>query len=167
MRWDFRGRRAGAPPEAGMDAERIIEALRLAPHPEGGYFRETFRSTQRVTLSDGRVRSAGTAIYFLLPRGAFSAFHRIPACEVWHHYDGSPLLLHQLGVGTVRLDKNNPQAFVRAGAWQAAEPEDDAALCGCTVSPGFELEDLELASGSDLARLFPKEATLIRKLCRR
>ncbi|MBI5549216.1 MAG: cupin domain-containing protein [Deltaproteobacteria bacterium] len=148
-----------------MDAQKTIEALRLEPHPEGGFFRESFRSTQRVTLCDGRVRSAGTAIYFLLPQGTFSTFHRIPACEVWHHYAGGPLLLHQLGVGTVRLDESTPQAFVRAGAWQAAEPEDGAVLCGCTVSPGFEFEDLEIARAADIARLFPKEAALIRRLC--
>ena len=149
-----------------MDTKKTIEDLRLEPHPEGGYYRETFRSTQRVTLADGRVRSAGTAIYYLLEQGAFSHFHRIPACEVWHHYDGEPLLLHQLGVGTVRLDEKNPQAFVRAGAWQAAQPESGGVLCGCTVSPGFEFEDLELARAGDLLRLFPKEAELIRRLCR-
>ena len=86
-------------------------ALDMQPHPEGGFYRETFRSTQRVTLADGRVRSAGTAIYYLLEPDRFSQFHRIPACEVWHHYAGGPLLLHQLGVGTVRLDEKNPQAF--------------------------------------------------------
>jgi hypothetical protein len=152
--------------EEPMDALQVIQALKLEPHPEGGYYRETFRSTQRVTLSDGRVRSAGTAIIFLLPEGGCSFFHRIPACEVWHHYDGGPLLLHQLGVGTVRLDASNPQAFVHAGAWQAAQPEAGAVLCGCTVSPGFEFDDLEIARASDIARLFPKEAELIRKLCR-
>ena len=85
-----------------MDTQERISALRLEPHPEGGFYRESFRSTQRVTLGDGRVRSAGTAIFYLLPAGTFSAFHRIPACEVWHHYDGGGLLLHQLGVGTTR-----------------------------------------------------------------
>lgn len=149
-----------------MDAQATIEALKLQPHPEGGFYRETFRSTQRVTLADGRMRTAGTAIFYLLPEGAFSAFHRIPACEVWHHYDGGALLLHQLGVGTVRLDEKNPQAFVRAGAWQAAEPEAGPVLCGCTVSPGFEFEDFELARAAALQRLFPKEAALIRRLCR-
>ena len=150
-----------------MDAPKLIQDLRLEPHPEGGFFRETFRSAQRVTLADGRVRSAGTAIYYLLDAGAFSQFHRIPACEVWHHYDGGPLLLHQLGVGTVRLDAATPQAFVHAGAWQAAETLGEAVLCGCTVSPGFDFEDLEFARVSDVLRLFPKEADLIRRLCRR
>ena len=149
-----------------MDARQLIHDLQLEPHPEGGFYRETFRSTQRVTLGDGRVRSAGTAIYYLLAPGAHSRVHRIPACEVWHHYDGGPLLLHQLGVGTVRLDAKNPQAFVRAGAWQAAEPESEAVLCGCTVSPGFEFEDLEFAQASDLVRLFPSDAELIRRLCK-
>jgi len=149
-----------------MDAQKTIQTLRLQPHPEGGFYRETFRSTQRVTLGDGRIRTAGTAIYFLLPERTFSTFHRIPACEVWHHYDGGALLLHQLGVGTVRLDADNPQAFVRAGAWQAAEPVDGAVLCGCTVAPGFEFEDLEIAHAHDLARLFPKEADLIHRLAK-
>jgi uncharacterized protein len=149
-----------------MDAQRTIQEMRLEPHPEGGYYRETFRSTQQVTLSDGRVRTAGTAIYYLLPKGAFSVFHRISACEVWHHYDGGPLLVHQLGVGTSRLDEKNPQVFVRAGAWQAAEPEDEAALCGCTVAPGFEFDDMEVARAADLLRLFPREAELIRRLCK-
>jgi len=149
-----------------MDAQKTIQELRLEPHPEGGFYREPFRSPQRVPLADGRVRSAGTAIYYLLRRGEFSQFHRIPACEVWHHYDGAPLLLHQLGVGTARLDEKNPQAFVRAGAWQAAEVDGDAARCGCTGSPGFEFEDLEFAHAADVLRLFPKEAELIRRLCR-
>jgi predicted cupin superfamily sugar epimerase len=149
-----------------MDAQKLIQELRLSPHPEGGFYRETFRSTQVVTLGDGRVRTAGTAIYFLLREGESSAFHRIPACEVWHHYEGAPVRLHQLGVGTVRLDSQNPQAFVRAGAWQAAETEDGAALCGCTVAPGFEFEDLELGHAAELCRLFPKEAELIRRLAR-
>jgi len=149
-----------------MDAQKLIQELRLSPHPEGGFYRETFRSTQVVTLGNGRVRTAGTAIYFLLREGEFSTFHRIPACEVWHHYEGAPVRLHQLGVGTVRLDAQNPQAFVRAGAWQAAEAEGGPALCGCTVAPGFEFEDLELGYAADLCRLFPKEAELIRRLAR-
>ena len=149
-----------------MDVDAVIKSLCLAPHPEGGFYRETYRASQGITLSDGRTRAAGTAIYYLLPKGAFSAFHRIPACEVWHHYDGAPLLLHLPGVGTTRLDKSCPQAVVRAGAWQAAEPEGDAVLCGCTVSPGFEFEDLEFAHAGDLARLFPKQAELIRRLCK-
>jgi predicted cupin superfamily sugar epimerase len=149
-----------------LDVELTIRTLALEPHPEGGFYRENFRSSQGVTLSDGRPRSAGTAIYYLLPQGAFSAFHRIPCCEVWHLYDGGSLLLHQLGVGTTRLDRAHPQAFVRAGAWQAAEPEGEAVLCGCTVAPGFEFEDLEMARGPELIRLFPKESQLIGRLCR-
>ncbi len=150
-----------------MDVQRVIESLELVPHPEGGLYRETFRSTQWVTSGDGQRRCAGTAIFYLLREGEFSVFHRISSCEVWHHYDGGALLVHQLGVGSVRLDRFHPQCVVRAGAWQAAEPEGEAVLCGCTVAPGFEFDDLEIASEHELIRLFPKKATLIQRLTRK
>ena len=104
-----------------------MRRLGLKPHPEGGYYAETFRSPLRLTLPDGRVRSASTAIHYLLPAGAWSTWHRVRADEVWHHYEG-------------------------------------AVLCGCTVAPGFEFEDFELGVVEALAREFPAEAALIRRL---
>ena len=71
-----------------LDPDAVVRRLGLAPHPEGGFYRETFRSPARLTLPDGRVRSASTAIYYLLPAGAHSAWHRVAADEVWHHYAG-------------------------------------------------------------------------------
>jgi predicted cupin superfamily sugar epimerase len=144
----------------------VVRRLGLTPHPEGGYYAETFRSPLRLTLPDGRVRSASTAIHYLLPAGAWSTWHRVRADEVWHHYEGAPLRLHRLGMGEARLDGDTPQAVVPAGVWQAAEPEGGAVLCGCTVAPGFEFEDFELGAADALAREFPAEAALIRRLGR-
>ena len=109
------------------------------------------------------MRRASTAIHYLLPPGAWSAWHRVRSDEVWHHYDGGALRLYRLGMATVRLDRETPQAVVPAGVWQAAEPVESAVLCGCTVAPGFEFEDFELGSPEALAAQFPAEADLIRR----
>src|SRR5262245_976921 len=132
-------------PEAG-DLVRLLE---LIPHPEGGYYRETFRSSAPVRPSDGRdPRSASTAIYFLLPAGTFSAWHRVASDEVWHFYDGDPLELVTIdGTGELRVatlgrglaEGQRPQLVVPAGVLQAARPVGERyTLCGCTVAPGFD-----------------------------
>jgi predicted cupin superfamily sugar epimerase len=149
-----------------MDPEETVRRLGLRPHPEGGFYGETFRSPITVRLPDGRVRSASTAIHYLLPAGAWSTWHRVAADEVWHHYDGGPLHLYRLGPGQVRLEPHTPQAVVPAGVWQAAEPEAGAVLCGCTVAPGFEFDDFEIGSAAALIAEFPAEAELIRRLAR-
>ena len=130
-------------------AEAIIEALDLKPHPEGGWYAETFRD-------DGKGgRGHSTAIYYLLQAGERSHWHRVKdAAEVWHHYAGSPLALYRsmdgktvetivLGSGIERGER--PQAVIPARAWQAAEPLGDFTLVGCTVSPGFDFSAFELA----------------------
>jgi predicted cupin superfamily sugar epimerase len=144
----------------------VVRRLALRPHPEGGYYGETFRSSLRLTLPDGRVRSASTAIHYLLPADAWSTWHRVRSDEVWHHYDGGALRLYRLGLGAVRLSAETPQAVVPAGVWQAAEPLEGATLCGCTVAPGFEFEDFELGATEQLVHEFPAEAALIRRLGR-
>ena len=111
--------------------------------PEGGFYREMFRSPDRVTLPDGRVRRASTAILYLLRANTWSAWHRVRSDEVWHHYEGAPLRLYRLGTAT------SCSGAVAAGGrpggvWQAAEPIGGAVLCGCTVAPGFEFEDFEM-----------------------
>ena len=131
-----------------MIAGEVISALGLAPHPEGGWFRETWRD---VPPEGGR--GAGTAIYYLLQAGERSRWHRIDAAEVWHFYAGDPLVLavsldganveeHVLGVdlGTGQ----RPQAVVPAGVWQAAWPLGPWTLVGCTA-PAFAFEAFELA----------------------
>jgi uncharacterized protein len=131
-------------------AADIIARLELRPHPEGGHYRETFRDASAG--ADGRARS--TAIYYLLARGERSHWHRIDVVEVWHYYAGHAMTLriaHDGGVQhTVRLGPDvaagdRPQAIVPANAWQAAETTGDWTLVGCTVAPGFEFAQLELA----------------------
>jgi predicted cupin superfamily sugar epimerase len=132
-----------------LTAAEIIARLDLRPHPEGGHYRETFRDS-RLDAND---RSVSTAIYFLLARGERSHWHRIDAVEVWHHYAGSALTLQIAdgdGARTLRLGPDlaageMPQAIVPAGAWQAAESCGDWTLVGCTVAPGFEFAQFELA----------------------
>jgi len=130
-------------------AERIIAALGLEPHPEGGSFRETFRDS----APDG-ARGASTAIYYLLRAGEVSHWHRIDAVEIWHWYAGAPmrLLLSQDGIGreAIRLGGDivggeRPQAVVPARVWQSAESLGAWTLVGCTVAPAFDFAGFELA----------------------
>jgi len=132
-----------------LTAADIIARLALRPHPEGGHYRETFRDPS--TDSDGRARS--TAIYFLLARGERSHWHRVDAVEIWHHYAGDALTLQVAdddGRRSIRLGPDLaagdlPQAIVPAHAWQAATSAGDWTLVGCTVAPGFEFAQFELA----------------------
>jgi predicted cupin superfamily sugar epimerase len=124
------------------EADQLIAALKLAPHPEGGYFRETFRDA-----NEGRAYS--TAIYFLLKAGEVSRWHRVDAAEVWHYYRGAPLEL-QIGGAVIvlgpEIEKGQlPQAVVPIGEWQAARSLGDYTLVGCTVAPGFEFSAFEMA----------------------
>jgi predicted cupin superfamily sugar epimerase len=132
-----------------LSAAEIIARLQLAPHPEGGHFRETFRDSR----CDASGRAASTAIYFLLARGERSHWHHVDAVETWHYYAGDALTLRvadENGVRVVRLGADLttdevPQAIVPAHAWQAAESTGDWTLVGCTVAPGFEFAHFELA----------------------
>ncbi len=129
-----------------MTADEIIALLDLQPHPEGGWYRETFRDARTV---EGR--SAGTAIYFLLRAGERSHWHRVDATEIWHWHAGGALKLEIEGAPAVMLGPDleagqRPQGIVPAGVWQAAEPMGDWVLVGCTVSPGFEFSGFELAA---------------------
>ena len=133
-----------------MTADAIIAALGLRPHPEGGWFAETWRHD----AAEGH-RPAGTCIYFLLKAGERSHWHRVDATEIWHHYAGAPLILRISARGTGpatshRLSPDlaagdRPQVIVPAGHWQAAETTGDWTLVGCTVSPGFDFAGFELA----------------------
>lgn len=134
-----------------MSAEEVVARLGLAPHPEGGHFRETFRDPR--TSIDGR--SVSTAIYFLLAAGEISRWHRIDATEIWHWYAGAPLALSIAPTGagtTVQLLGNEltggarPQLVVPAGAWQSARSLGPWTLVGCTVAPAFIFDTFELAA---------------------
>ncbi|BCQ25632.1 cupin domain-containing protein [Caballeronia sp. NK8] len=160
-----------------IDSSALIERLGLEPHPEGGFFRETYRASGRVTRENGgESRSASTAIYFLLCDGAHSAWHRIRSDEVWHFYAGDPIDVHVLDENgtlvTHRLGNALEhagavfQAVVEAGDWFAAEchDADGAALVGCTVAPGFEFSEFELAAPGALETRYPKHRELIARL---
>lgn len=128
-------------------ARELIETLALEPHPEGGWYRQVFKSDERVTrIRDGADRSALTTIYFLLVEGTFSAWHRVESDEVWHFYKGDALEL-LTGDRVTRLDANYRVHVVKAGEWQAARPLGAYALVGCTVGPGFEFDDFEMKPG--------------------
>src|SRR5262245_3643775 len=163
-----------------MDArvQQLIDLLDLRPHPEGGFYRETFRSDQALTLAPGGApHSAATAIYFLLPAGVFSAFHVIHnADEIWHHYGGDPVEIHMISpdgehrcavLGPVLQEGEQPQVAVPNGTLQAAVPRGAAfALCGCTVSPGFDFADFEMPPREALLQRFPQHEGVIRRLTR-
>ena len=155
-------------------AEQLVDLLGLAPHPEGGWYRELFRSADRVSRADGAPRSALTTIYFLLAAGTPSRWHRVEADEVWHHYEGAPLelLVYDPATRSCRptvLDtpahEREPVGIVRAGEWQAARTLGDYSLVGCNVGPGFEFEDFQFVSAlPDHAAHFTGELDRYRNL---
>jgi predicted cupin superfamily sugar epimerase len=163
------------PPHDG-EARALIEALQLAPHPEGGFFRETYRAPLVLPARQGE-RAASTAIYFLLPAGSLSALHRVCSDEVWHHYRGGAVDLHLIDearaahsvhrLGADVLGGERPQVVVPAGTWQAAVASGArAALCGCTVAPGFDFADFEMPPRAELLRRIPALASVIAMLTR-
>lgn len=132
------------------ESERIVRALDLAPHPEGGWYRQTW-----IAQNEDGARAAGTAILFLLKAGEQSHWHRVDAAEIWHYHAGAPLVLSiaETDVGPARdlrlgpdvLGGEAPQGIVPPHHWQAARSTGDWTLVGCTVSPGFRFEGFELA----------------------
>ena len=164
------------------DAQRWIDDLKLTRHPEGGWFRETYRSAEVVAgphlpARFGGDRAFATAIYFLLRGEELSALHRIKQDEVWHFYDGSPLTVHVLDAAgaysALRLGRDPagkalPQAVAPAGCWFGATVDDPQsyALVGCTVAPGFDFADFEMPGRDELCRRFPQHRALIERLTR-
>ncbi|PLZ03352.1 hypothetical protein CY652_05970 [Burkholderia sp. WAC0059] len=167
---------------ARASADELIRRFGLEPHPEGGFYRETYRAGLRVLreragAEDG-TRAASTAIYFLLCDGAHSNWHRIRSDEVWHFYAGAPLEVHaidaagaltthRLGNALEHADATF-QAVVPAGCWFAARCCDPAtfALVGCTVAPGFEFSEFELAGVETLVAAWPEHRGVIERLGR-
>jgi predicted cupin superfamily sugar epimerase len=157
-----------------------IRHLRLRQHPEGGYYRETYRAKETVAARALPRRFAGprafaTAIYFLLPSGQVSYFHRLHSDEVWHYYAGSALTIHILKRSgrhqTVRLGPDPRrgqqfQAVMRAGDWFGATVDQPRSytLVGCTVAPGFDFADFELAERRQLLAKYPRQAAVIERL---
>ena len=158
---------------------KLVQQLGLKPHPEGGFYSESYRASDTVIRqTDGTERASSTAIYYLLENGAWSAWHRIASDEVWHFYAGSPLnvyvltpegelVTHCLGPALERAGVVY-QAVVPAGYWFAAElvNPDSFALVGCTVAPGFEFAEFELAKAEELAAQYPQHRGVVERLGR-
>lgn len=161
--------------------DTIVNQLNLTPHPEGGFYKETYRSNHIIAkdaLYDEFTgdRNYCTAIYFLLTSDNFSAFHRIKQDELWHFYEGSPLSVHVINasgnytkhkIGKL-IDGLQPQLLVPKGSWFASDIDDleSYALVGCTVSPGFDFDDFEMAERTNLIKAYPKHKTIIEHLTR-
>jgi predicted cupin superfamily sugar epimerase len=155
-----------------MGPRELIQRLGLKPHPEGGQYREVFRSEHRVSVpATGADRAALTAIHYLLCEGERSRWHRVRSDEVWHHADGSPLELLLLSPDLVELRRmtlgslangHTPMVVVPAFWWQAARPLGPYALCSCLVAPGFDFADFTfMHDEDDRARLAERHPAMI------
>jgi uncharacterized protein len=153
------------------EAAQWIKKLQLQKHPEGGYFKETYRSDIIVNMADyDGPRQISTAIYYMLVGDQFSAFHRIRSDETWHHYTGSSLTLYVIAEGKlsrVKMGKGRgeiPQFTIKADTWFAASLSDRSyCLLGCTVSPGFDYRDWELGKRDELVRMYPQHEKIIER----
>ena len=162
--------------------EQLVSTFKMLPHPEGGWYAEMYRSVELIPSSSLPPRFNGdrvfsTAIYFLLPANNFSAFHRIQSDECWHFYDGEPLNIYVIDttgkLEIIKLGRNITagecyQAVVSAGSWFASMPANNTgfSFVGCTVAPGFDFADFELADAAKLSASYPKHADIINRLCR-
>jgi predicted cupin superfamily sugar epimerase len=158
-------------------AAELIRLLGLTPHPEGGFYVETFRAPALpFELPQRGARTASTAVYFLLESGNFSVFHSVASDEIWHHYLGAPVELHTLDrtrghevvtLGSDFLAGEVPQQVVPAGVIQAARVTAGSyALCGCTVAPGFDFADFVIPGRAELVSRFPNARAIIEALTR-
>lgn len=166
-----------------LSAEELVGRLELARHPEGGWYRESYRSMDVVPAfalpeKFGGPRACCTAIYFLLERGEISALHRIKSDEMWHFYAGAPLTVQvltpagehrELKLGSDLASGASFQALVPAGCWFGAELADGGGYClvGCTVAPGFDFSDFEMGIRDELLDQFPKHSDMVRRLTRK
>lgn len=164
-----------------MDYKNIVEKLNMLPHPEGGFYKEEYRSkgiipNTSLTQFDGD-RNYCTSIYFLLTSDNFSGFHRIKQDEIWHFYSGSPLAVHVIDLDgnytkhLIGMDIENgyfPQLTVPANCWFASsvENKNSFSFVGCTVAPGFDFKDFELAKRNELTNTYPKHQEIIKTLTR-
>lgn len=165
-----------------FNAQTLIQELGLIEHPEGGYYKETYRSRgvipqQVLGAPFNKERNYCTSIYFLLTSDRFSAFHRIQQDEIWNFHGGSPLTVHIIDhqgnytehlVGLDLKNGQTPQLVVPAGCWFASSVNEteEYSLVGCTVAPGFDFDDFELANRQDLIDQYPSYHQIITKLTR-
>ena len=165
-----------------LNAAQLIQQYNLQPHPEGGWFKETYKCHEYIPASAlpkrfGSNRAFSTAIYFLLEQGNFSAFHRIKSDECWHFYAGDPLRVYVLqpnghldiiDLGNDIFHGQQFQYIVPANCWFASRPLPGSSFCfvGCTVAPGFDFADFEMADAASLIAKYPQYQNIIKELCR-
>lgn len=165
-----------------MTAEDLVKKYEMLPHPEGGWYKETYRSKEQINGNAlpkrfSENRSFSTAIYFLMEKGNFSGFHRIKSDECWHFYAGQTLLVYVINnagnLDIIKLGNNIEmgecfQYVVPANCWFASRPADESefSFVGCTVAPGFDFADFELAVANNLSLEFPQHKSIIDSLCR-
>ncbi|MGH2563798.1 MAG: cupin domain-containing protein [Ginsengibacter sp.] len=165
-----------------MNAAYFIKYLQLQPHPEGGYFKETYRAEESIPTVALPIRFTGernfsTSIYYLLEKGDCSVFHKIKSDECWHFYAGEILLIHVIDragkyyctkLGNNLAAGETFQFVVPANTWFASEPAPNGSfsLAGCTVAPGFDFADFEIAQKKSLLALFPQHSNIINRFCR-
>lgn len=156
-----------------MNGKEIVRKLRLIEHPEGGFYRETYRSNQCIEIDQNKIRNISTAIYFLLEDETRSLFHRIQSDELWFFHQGESLEIVLINEGILKTiilgnrfdDGEVLQATIPANTWFAAEVKDSNgySLVSCTVAPGFDFADFELAKRGDLMREYPDLKETIQK----
>jgi uncharacterized protein len=156
-----------------MNAAHYIKTLSLLTHPEGGYYKETYRSKKSIELKEfGSKRNYSTAIYFLLEKDNFSALHRIKSDELWHFYAGDNLEIIEIDtqgeLKITELGKDNFQYCVPAGNWFGSRVKQGGkfSLVGCTVAPGFDFTDFEMADRKKLSAAFPRHIKIIEEMTR-
>lgn len=158
-----------------MNANSLIKSLELNPHPEGGYYKELFRSSFDVKNTDGNSRSALTSIYYLLEEGDFSALHRIKSDEIWYYHAGEALnlvaidsdgLLRTWVLGADILQGQVLQVVMEAGWIFGASCQKSFSLVGCAVAPGFHFDDFEMLSRADLLQKYPNYISVIEMFTR-
>ncbi len=166
-----------------LTVQQLVQQFNMLPHPEGGYYKETYRSAESIPQVALPVRFNekkyfSTAIYFLLEQGNFSAFHRIKSDECWHFYAGETLLVYVLypngnltitRLGNDIINGDTFQFVVPANCWFASElaEQTNFSFVGCTVAPGFDFTDFELAKADELIAEFPAHVSIIKRLCRK
>lgn len=161
-------------------AEKWIKSLKLIPHPEGGYYRETYRSEESCSVKNlppgySGDRNFSTAIFYLLEKNQISKFHRLKSDEIFHFYDGDGMIfriinnagnLTERKLGINYKEGQIPQILMKAGEWFGAELINPGTYClaGCTVSPGFHFDDFELGDRDELLEMFPQHSKIIKQL---
>ncbi len=164
-----------------MKVAEIVTKLSMEPHPEGGFYKRNYASDDMTAVDDRyaepRERHCSTSIYYLLGRGNFSAWHRLKSDEQWHHYEGNSVIIRTIDPSTKALTEHElgkasegatPQILIKRGLWFCAEPigDDEGSLVGCTVTPGFDFKDFELADRTTLAAEYPEHRAMITRFTR-